>query len=374
MLESLLDPNSIFFWMLIIIVLAGAVAAISRPFSSYIKFVYPNAKFEAMGNPFIGEKELESVVESKDIISFKETINTLKDYNISGGDTYSMQRSLDDNFIETVNMMRNDSSKKMNDFYDIFLEKQDMPLIKDIIISKIKGNEFSDAKIDAAILPTTKQFLNKIYDAEKTDLSDLLKEYGFDEEVIESISKDDHDFLEIDTQINKFIINKFKQTRVPYKCEDGKQRFLKTLIDLYNIKNILRGKQLGYDEKEVKKLFIGEGREIAPWKYNELAELETVSNVITNLEGTSYYDTLKDNIENYNQEKSVQIFETVLDEALLKMVREISTQNYTTIGPTIRFLVSKEFEIRNLKIIVKGINENISPEIIKSFLVKEETW
>jgi len=327
-----------------------------------------------MGNPFIGEKELESVVESKDIISFKETINTLKDYNISGENTYSMQRALDDNFIETVNMMRNDSSKKMNDFYDIYLEKLDIALIKDIIISKIKENKFSDEKIEEAILPKTKQLLNKIYDAEKTDLAIILTEYGFDKEVIESISKDDPDFLEIDTKINKFIINKFKQTKVPYKCEDGKQRFLKTLIDLYNIKNILRGKQLGYDEKEIKKLFIGEGKEIAPWKYNELAELETVSNVITNLEGTSYYDTLKDNIEKYNQEKSVQIFETALDEALLKMVREISTQNYTTIGPTIRFLVSKEFEIRNLKIIVKGINENISPEIIKSFLVKEETW
>jgi V/A-type H+-transporting ATPase subunit C len=339
LLDSLLDPSNIFFWILILLVLAGAVTIISRPFSSYIKFVYPNAKFEAMGNPYISKKELESVIESKDIISFKETVNSLKDY--------------------------------MNDFYDVYLEKQDIPLIKDIIISKIKDNKFSEEKIGEAILPKTKQFLNKIYDAEKVDVSVLLKEYGFDEEVIESTSKDDPDFLVMDTKINKYIINRFKQTKVPYKCEDGKQKFVKTLIDLDIIKNILRGKQLGYDEKELKKLFIGEGREIALWKFNELTELETVSNVITNLEGTSYYDALKNNIEKYNQEKSVQVFETVLDETLLKIVREISTQNYTTIGPSIRFLVSKEFEIKNLKIIAKGVGENLSSDIIKSYLTME---
>ena len=75
MLESLFDPNSYPFWIIIIAIIAGAIAIISRPFSTYIQFVYPNAKFEAMGNPFIGEKELDSVTESKDVTSFKETIS-----------------------------------------------------------------------------------------------------------------------------------------------------------------------------------------------------------------------------------------------------------------------------------------------------------
>ena len=158
---------------------------------------------------------------------------------------------------------------------------------------------------------------------------------------------------------------------MPYKCEQGKRRFVKTLTDIINIKNVLRAKQLGYDEESCKKLFIGEGREIPPWKYNELSELESVSQIINSLEGTSYYDALKDTIEIYNKEQSVQVLETALDSLLLKHVRDISTQNYISIGPTIRFLVSKEFEIRNLKIITKGVSENISPDVIKTFLVKE---
>ena len=52
-------------------------------------------------------------------------------------------------------------------------------------------------------------------------------------------------------------------------------------------------------------------------------------------------------------------------------MEDIFTQNYVTIGPTIRFIISKEFEIENLKIIVKGVSEDLSSDIIKPLLTKE---
>ena len=371
MFESLLDPYNYPFWIITIAVIAGAIAIISRPFSTYVKFVYPNAKFEAMGNPFVGDKELDSVAESKDILSFKETINTLKDYNISGGDTYSIQKSLDETFIETVTMMRKDSSKKMNNFYDVYLEKMDMHIVKHVIIRKLDGKNISDEKIDEAILPKTKKLLKKLVDVEKNDLPKLLRDYGFGKEIIETVLEEQPDFLKIDTTINKHILNNFKQTQVPYKCEQGKQLLIKTITDITNIKSVLRAKQLNYDAEACKLFFVGEGREIPPWKYNELAELESVSQIITSLEGTSYYNILKDSIEKYNKDKSVQVLELALDQLFLSLVKEISIQYYINIGPTLRFLVSKEFEIRNLKVIVKGISENLPADFIKNLLVKE---
>jgi vacuolar-type H+-ATPase subunit C/Vma6 len=120
-------------------------------------------------------------------------------------------------------------------------------------------------------------------------------------------------------------------------------------------------------------IFNGEGREIAPWKYEELAEMDGVAQVISGLEGTSYYNILKDSIEYYNREKTVQILENKLDCLFLKLIKEISTKNYVTIGPTIRFLVFKEYETQNLKVIAKGIAENLSAELTKKFLVTEGT-
>lgn len=371
MLDLILDPYNYPFWILIASIIIVVFGLALRPFITHMKFAYPNALFEAIGNPFIEEKDLSRIVDSKDLSGFRESINTLKDYNIEGENTYEIQRSLDDHFIKTIKMMRKDSPKDMSDFYDAYLEKLDLYLVKNLLKNKLEDKSIEEIKLDEATLETTKELLQKLKDAEKKDLPELLKKYGFEKEIIDIISEEKVGFFTLDNEINKHIINKFKKVKVPYKCEQGKQRFVKTMLDIINVKNILRAKQLGYDAEYCKKLFIGEGREIAPWKYNELAELESVSQVIINLEGTSYYDILKDSIEDYNKEKSVQVLEIALDQLFLKLVKDISTQNYISIGPTIRFIVSKEFEIRNLKIIVKGVSENLPVDIIKNYLVKE---
>ena len=80
---------------------------------------------------------------------------------------------------------------------------------------------------------------------------------------------------------------------------------------------------------------------------------------------------LKDSIEDYNKEKTAQVLENRLDRLFLKIIKEISTQNYSTIGPTIRFLVFKEYEVQNLKVITKGVAENLSNDFTKKFLVTE---
>jgi V/A-type H+-transporting ATPase subunit C len=335
-------------------------------------FAYPSAKFEAIGNPYINEKDLSNIVESKNLNEFKETLNSSKDYNVVGDDTYSVQKSLDDNFLLTIDMMKKDSSKKMNDFYNTYLEKIDIYLIKNEL-KKLILAKTEEVDIDSAILPSTKEFLTKLKESGKENLPELLKSYGFEKELIEVILKENPDLMKIDVIIDRHIINKLEQVGVPHKCEGAKQSYIRRALDIFNIKNILRAKQLGYDANTCKMLFLGEGREIAPWKFNEIAELEKPPQVISALEGTSYFDVLKDSIELYNKEGSVQVLETVLDGLYIKLIKDISINNYLNLGPTLRFLVSKEFEIKNLKMIAKGIGENLSKEFIKGSLIMEVT-
>lgn len=373
MLEIFLDPYNYPFWVLIVAIIFGVIALISRPFSTYVIFTYPNAKYEAIGNPFITEKELNRVIDTKDLTAFKDTLNASKDYDLSGDNTYEIQQSLDDNFIKTIDMMQKDSSKKMHDFFNTYIEKLDVYLIKNTIKNKLENQKIDEKIINKTKLLTTKTLIQKIIESDKQNLPEIIKNYGFTKDVIEAVSEEPIDFLKIDTTIDKHIIHRFREIKVPYKCENAKQKFINTLIDTITIKNILRAKQLGYDEESCKKLFLGEGQEIAPWKFKEITEVDSVPHVISSLEGTTYYDALKDVIEDYNKDKSVQVLENALDNNLLKLVENISTKNYVTIGPTIRFIVSKEFEIENLKIISKGISENLSSDIIKKFLIKEAT-
>jgi vacuolar-type H+-ATPase subunit C/Vma6 len=250
------------------------------------------------------------------------------------------------------------------------LEKIDIYLVKNELKRILIGKK-EDIDIETAILPATRDALSKLKDADKENLSEVLKSYGFEKELIDVISEEKPDLLKIDVIVDNYIINKFRSIKVPYKCEQAKQSFIKSIVDISNIKNILRAKKLDYDVETCKKLFVGAGKEIALWKFNEMAELDQVPQVISALEGFSYFNVLKDTIDQYNRENSVQILENALDGYLLKLVKDISLQNYLNLGPTIRFLVSKEFEIKNLKAIAKGIGERLSPDIIKNFLIME---
>jgi V/A-type H+-transporting ATPase subunit C len=392
MFEDILGPYNLFLWVLVAGITIVVMGLISRPFLTQIAFSYPNAKFEAIGNPFIDEKELGNLVASKDLDAFKETLNSLKDYNVVGDDTFSIQKSLDAHFYETIEMMRKDSPKKMQGFYDIYLEKIDVYLIKNmlkklILVEPEKEVErvilrtyygvptpvdVKDVEIESAFLPSTKELLGRLKDADREELPNILALYGFEKEEIETILGDKTDSITIDMTVDKHVIERFKKVEMPYNCEQAKQRYLGHMVDILNIKNILRAKQLGYDAKTCKKLFMGDGQEIAGWKFNELVEYESVSQVISALEGTSYFNVLKDSIERYNEERSVQVLENVLDGFLLKIIKDISLQYYLHLGPTLRFLVSKEFEIRNLKVIAKGIAEGLPSDVIKNFLITEK--
>jgi len=303
------DPNGLVLWILIISILVLAVAIISRPFSTYVKFVYPNAKFEAMGNPFILESELTKLLENKDLEGFKEKLNQTKDYKISGNSIKDIQKSLDEIFVKTVDMMKKDSSKKMNMFYDTYLEKIDSYLIKYAIKHKIQDKKVEKEIIDNAFLSKTKKLLDDINSSDKKELANILIEYGYGKEIINIISENDIDFLRLDTEIDRHIVNKFREIKVPYKCNEAKKIFIDTYIDTNNINYILRAKQLNYDPEPIKQFSLGEGREIAKWKYNELSQLESIPQVISSLEGTSYFEPLKNSIETFHKEKSVQIFE-----------------------------------------------------------------
>ena len=371
MLETLLDPNNSIFWILIIIIIVGAIAIISRPFSTYIKFVYPNAKFETIGNIYIKEKELNRIIDNNSLNDFKETLNNSKDYNITGENINEIQSSLDKNFFEAINMMKKDSSKKMEKFFDSYIEKFDLYLLKNAIKNKVDGKEIDEKILDRTILPSTKTLILKIKNSDKNDLIGILKTNGFNTEILSLFSENKIDYIKLDTYFDKYIFEKIRNIKVPYKCDKAKNLFLNYSVDLRNIKNALRAKQLGYDSESIKKLFIGEGQEIAKWKLKEISESDSVPHIISSLEGTSYYNSLKNVIEDYNKEKSVQVFENALDCHFLKIVKNISLQNYSTIGPTIRFIVSKEFEINNLKIVTKGIGEGLTIDFIKSLLVKE---
>jgi V/A-type H+-transporting ATPase subunit C len=369
--EQILDPSSPFFWLFIVIFLLIVFTIIGRYLRTYVKFIYPNAKYEAIGNPFILEKELNTLVETMNLDTFKDRLNVLRDYKVTGETASLIQQSLDLNFFQTIIMMKQDSSKKLHPFYDLYLLRMDMYLIKNEVKKILLGMTRQPSKDNGMHLWTT-DLLSRLQSATKETLPALLaSSAGFDKELLVALTKEPLDLLQIDIMFDSHVLRQFKELKVPYKCDQAKNDYVKNLIDQLTIKYLLRAKQLSYSASICKTLFLGEGKQISRWRFEEMTQATDVPQLITALDGTSYFPRLSASLDRYSKEKSVQVFEKNIDGVFLQRIKELSFQNYLTIGPSLRFLVSKEFEIKNLKVIIKGIAENLSTELIKNNLVKE---
>jgi len=240
-----------------------------------------------------------------------------------------------------------------------------------IIKNKLLNSQFGKITVEPINNKKIKQLSNEIINSENEEINEILIKFGFNSNLKNLQYNNTSDFLFLDNIFDTYIISKFKDLKLPKKCKKAQENFVEYMIDIKNIKNILRAKNLEFDEKTCDKLFLGEGKEISNWKFNELCQLIDVNQVIINLEGTSYYDSLKDSIEKFNAEKTTQVFEKSLDEYFIKILKDLSIENYVHIGPILRFLISKKFEIINLKIISKAIEENIDSQLIKNNLIME---
>jgi V/A-type H+-transporting ATPase subunit C len=83
-------------------------------------------------------------------------------------------------------------------------------------------------------------------------------------------------------------------------------------------------------------------------------------------------DKLRDALQEYSEKKSIYSLEVAMDRMLLNSASGIASSALIAAGPTIKFIVAKEFEVRNLKAVLRGMYEGMSTESIMPLLILEE--
>jgi len=142
-------------------------------------------------------------------------------------------------------------------------------------------------------------------------------------------------------------------------------KFLKTEIDLKNLKILFRMKRAGMEREEIQKLLIPGGMEL---KESDLIRLASLSfpEFLRALEEFSYWEAIRDIINDLN---SLTNIETRLDKYGLLYATRISHYSPLSILPVLDYIVSKKIEVDNLRMIVRGKETKLSEDIIKAHLV-----
>ncbi|MDI6811137.1 MAG: V-type ATPase subunit [archaeon] len=168
------------------------------------------------------------------------------------------------------------------------------------------------------------------------------------------------DFSGIDLALGKWMI---EDISLKLDGRGGKKlwmvkRYLDIYVDGLNLKVMLRGKEGGVTEDEIKRFLIG--AEVA----RVYGETGSVREFLERVRETRYGYLIAE------VEDDVMRMELRIDEAVLRKVKELSSEEAFGFGPILRFLVMKDAEIRNLRVIAKLKGEGVPNERIKEMMVR----
>jgi len=313
------------------------------------KEMYP--KFLNMDIPeitrFIGESE------------YKKDVDELgKKYK--GTDLF--EHALNQNLALTYRKLIEISQNEANYIITEYLSFWDIWNIKTILRGKFSGASEEEILEDVVSAGQLKY----------RDITEIVK-IGTVEGVIASLAKSPYysalqgykgDLAEIENALDK----KYYAKRLESGATAGNEfflKFLRTEIDLKNLKILFRMKRAGLERDDILKLIIPGGMELKETDLSRLVSLP-FPEFVRALEDYSYWSAIAD----ISTELSSLInIETRLDKYGVVYATRISYYYPLSILPILDYILSKKIEVDNLRIIVRGKETKLPEEIIKAHLV-----
>ena len=338
-----------------------------RTIVSIARFAYPVARTRAIGNPFIKKEKLFELATAKTV---SEAISMIEKegYHV---DEKNVENSLNEYSINNMKKLAGVVPENSKAVFDAFLTKIEIEQIKKLI--RMKYSNAGKEDIMKKILPVKKldtALISELSDAKDVEnLVSMLKETSFND----AFKTDVYELLILERSLDKYAYEKLRNAylRIDTGIQVPVSVFAGRTADIINIKILLRARKMGYTTEETEKFLLGKGREIAEWKLHEIVSAASVSDIVSELEGTSYAKFLKEKLPEA-EKAGIYVLENALDRYFLKIVSMLSSEHSLTIGPLLMFVVAKEYEIRNINAVIKGISEGLSSEKMESLLVYEE--
>ncbi len=145
------------------------------------------------------------------------------------------------------------------------------------------------------------------------------------------------------------------------------QDFIRKEIDITNIETILKLKMEGVHGEEVMKYYISGGKDIDKKLATQLANAETVSAAVNDLAQLDFYEDIKEALD--ADANSLRNIVAGMKKYKMRMTKSFSHLYPLSIIPIIDYMIHKENEVNNIRIIARGIDSGLDKDIINGLLV-----
>ncbi len=321
-------------------------------------YMGPNATIFAIGAKYTEKENIEKLLNYTNLTEVISDIGK-EGYNIEDLKKYDIE--LEKSMLAMVQRVVEMLPDEGKSFAEAYMLKYDANMIKRILRAKYAG--VSKNRIYEEVYEG--RFISKLiiqHMVEATSMEDAITALDATPfaEVIK-VWNESNDIYKVDIALDRIVLKNLVESKrmLDENSMEPINIVIPMFVDVFNIKTIVRAKSAGIED--IGNLLLDGGYQLSDWKVRSMANARTLDEALSQLEGTDYA-FLRDVEDPF-------IVELELDKMLLRKVNEIGLTFATTAGPLIMFLVSKEYEVRNLKGIIKGFMEDLPKDRIRGLLV-----
>ena len=178
----------------------------------------------------------------------------------------------------------------------------------------------------------------------------------------------------VEHALDRFYLESMEKAsaKVPRAIRAGMKEFLEVQIDMINLKNLLRMIKTGVPEERKKEYAFTEGKNVHGGMLERICEAETIAEAVEAIGTTPYGPLFREVFKDYKTTGRISLFELELDKFWINYVENFAMKMNTTVGPVIRYLTEREFEIRNIVSVLRGLSIPGGKKIAGELMVYRE--
>lgn len=330
------------------------------------EYAFANGSIKALEKGLLNKDILDRMIKSSDIVSALKilTESELNNYSFDLNNPSDFENSLNQELLHTYDIIKSISRvSTFNFLYFTFASKYDFHNIKILIKSKYLKKEFSNDLISPIGTINIEKLNLAIKDEKYEDIPDSF-EFLIKKTFSEYNKLKDPEMIDfvLDKERYIMIFNKIREVEIIETEELFLKRFININIDLDNIVNCIRAKIRGEKKAFIKEFLIPEG----DFKIEKIIEIydSSLSSWFEKLIYTDYKNIIELGVNYFQKNNSLMELEKLRDNFILNFSK---IGKYITFGiePLVGFITAKENDIKNIRIILSGKLNNLSPDKIK---------
>lgn len=171
---------------------------------------------------------------------------------------------------------------------------------------------------------------------------------------------------ELDKEYYSSLLKSIKETTV---AEKRLLDFVRREIDIVNLKVLFKLKVEGASGESITQYFVPGGMEFKSDRLAKMAAATSMKEIMDEIRQTSYSEFILSELEAFEETKDVSSLLRALDKALIEIADKFSHLYPLSILPVLDYILRKKTEVDNIRIIARGKESGLDPELIKRLLV-----